>query len=211
MCAAFNKCDEKKLNELLPKTGRNIVDRTRSSREIIKDIYGVKDGNVYEYGLAEALDEDDFNIKLQSLKDRWESLCPGFFNWFKKTRVSQFLKSVIQAARIGYDSEALYYQNDIESIHAVEKRKQCFKKASIATALSNIQSIVKREDEIRALYGTGNYVLALEFKRFRLLSHIWHSWSEERKKKHIEAFRNHKPTIQNTFTMPSNSSNHEFA
>ena len=146
------------MNELLPKTGRNIADRTRSSREIIKNVYGVKDRNVYEYGLAEALDEDDFNIKLQSLKDRWESLCPGFFNWFKKTRVSQFLKRVIQAARIGYDSEALYYQNDIESIHTVEKRKQCFKKENIAAALSDIQSIVKHieEDEIRALYGTGN-------------------------------------------------------
>ena len=146
------------MNELLPKTGRNIADRTRSSREIIKNIYGVKDGNVYEYGLAEALDEDDFSIKLQSLKDSWESLCPGFFNWFKKTRVSQFLKRRIQAARIDYDSEAFYYQNDIESIHAVEKRKQCFKKENIAAALSDIQSIVehKEEDEIRALYGTGN-------------------------------------------------------
>ena len=107
------KRDEKKLNELLQKTGRNIANRTRSSREIIKDIYSVKGGNVYEYGLAEALDEDDFNVKLQSLKDCWESFCPGFFDWFKKTRVSQFLESVIQTARIGYDSEALYYQNYI--------------------------------------------------------------------------------------------------
>ena len=87
--------------------------KKNSSREIIKDIYGVKDGNVYEYGFAEALDEDDFNVKLQSLKDCWESFCPGFFDWFKKTRVSQFLESVIQTARIGYDSEALYYQNYI--------------------------------------------------------------------------------------------------
>ena len=173
----------------------------------------MKDGNVYEYGFAEALDKDDFNVKLQSLKDRWESLCPGFFDWFKKTKVSQFLKIVTQTARTGYDSEALYYQNDIESIHAVEERKKCFKKENIATALSNIQSIVKREeeDEIHGLYGTGNYVLAPEFKSFRVLGHIWHSWSEERKKNHIEAFRNHKPTIMDTFTMLSNLGNHEFA
>ena len=126
----------------------------------------MKGGNVYEYGVAEALDEDDFNVKLQSLKDHWESLCPGFYDWFKKTRVSQFLESVMQTARIGYDSEALCYQNDIWSIHAVEKRKQCFKKENIATALSNIQSIFKleEEDQIRTSYGTGNYVLAPEFK-----------------------------------------------
>ena len=114
------------------------------------------------------MDEGDFNVKLQSLNGRWESLCSGFFDWFKKTRVSQFLESVIQTARIGYDSETFYYQNDIESIHAVEKRKPCFKKENVATALSNIQSIVKCEeqDEIRALHGTGNYVLAPEFKSF---------------------------------------------
>ena len=64
------KRNENKMNELLPKTGRNIADRTGSSREIIKVIYGVKDGNIYEFGLAEALNEDDFNVKLQSLKDR---------------------------------------------------------------------------------------------------------------------------------------------
>ena len=164
------KRNENKMNELLPKTGRNIADRTGSSREIIKVTYGVKDGNIYEFELAEALNEDDFNVKLQSLKGRQESLCPGFFDWFKKTRVSQFLEIVTQTAKIGYDSEALYYLNDIESIHAVEKRKQCFKKESIATALSNIQPIVKREEEegeIRALYGTENYVLAPEFKSFK--------------------------------------------
>ena len=33
------KRDEKKLNKLLPKTGMNIANRTRSSREIIKDLW----------------------------------------------------------------------------------------------------------------------------------------------------------------------------
>ena len=46
------KPDEKKLNELLPKTGRDIADRIPSSREIIKDNYDGKDRNVYEYRLA---------------------------------------------------------------------------------------------------------------------------------------------------------------
>ena len=64
------KRNENKMNELLPKTGRNIADRTGSSREIIKVTYGVKDGNIYEFELAEALNEDDFNVKLQSLKGR---------------------------------------------------------------------------------------------------------------------------------------------
>ena len=136
------KADESKLADLLPKAGRNIADRKLSLSEILKDIYGSKVANFYEYGIAEAIDPDDFNAKLDSLEDRWEALCPGFDQWFVRNRKSMFLESVIQPARLNSDSTGLYYQNDIESIHASEKRYQNFKKESIEVALSNIQKII---------------------------------------------------------------------
>ena len=76
------KRDESKLADLLPKTGRNIADRKLSSSEIIKDIYRSRIANFYEYGIAEAIDPDDFNTKLDFLEDRWEALWPGFHQWF---------------------------------------------------------------------------------------------------------------------------------
>ena len=72
------KQDESKLADLLPKTGRNIADRKLSSSEIIKDIYGSRVANFYEYGIVEAIDPDNFNTKLDLLENRWEALCPGF-------------------------------------------------------------------------------------------------------------------------------------
>ena len=95
------KRDESKLADLLPKTGRNIADRKLSSSEIIKDIYGSRVANFYEYGIAEAIDPDDFNAKLDSLEDRWEALCPGFHQWFVQNRKSLFFESVIQSALQG--------------------------------------------------------------------------------------------------------------
>ena len=112
------KRDESKLADLLPKTGRNIADRKLSSSEIIKDIYGSRVANFYEYGIAEAIGPDDFNAKFDSLEDRWETLCSGFHQWFIWNRRPLFLESVIQSARLNSDSTGLYYQNDIESIHA---------------------------------------------------------------------------------------------
>ena len=45
--------------------------------------------NYYEYGLVESMDPDDFNVKFRGpLKERWESLCPEFFNWFNRNRKS---------------------------------------------------------------------------------------------------------------------------
>ena len=87
------KRDELKLRDLLPKTGRNIADRRRATSEIIKDIYGSKVDNYYEYGLAESIDSEEFDVK--SLKDRWESLCPGFFNWSVARRKEEKKKKTI--------------------------------------------------------------------------------------------------------------------
>ena len=158
------KRDESKL-DLLPKTSRNIADRKLSLLEIIKDIYGSKVANFYEYGIVESIDPDDFNTKLDSLEDRWESLCAEFHQWFVRKRKSLFLKSVIQHARLNSDSTGLCYQNDIKSIHEIEKRYHNFKKESIDVALSNIQKIIQcqENDEIYALYGAGNYCLSPEY------------------------------------------------
>ena len=67
-----------------------------------------------------------------------------------------------------------YYQNDMGSIHASEKLYQSFRKESIEVALSNVQIIVQREenDEIHALYGTGNYCLSPEYLKFQVASHV---------------------------------------
>ena len=63
------KRDKSKLADLLPKTGRNIADRKLSSSEIIKDIYRSRVVKLYEYSIAEAIDPDNFNAKLDSLED----------------------------------------------------------------------------------------------------------------------------------------------
>ena len=104
------------------------------------------------------------------------------------------------------DPTGLYYQNDIESIHASEKRYQNFKKESIEVALSNIQKIIQREenDKIRALYGSGNYCLSPEYQKLQVASRVWHSWSEERKAEHLIKFREYVPNISDIFRMPAN-------
>ena len=61
-----------------------------SSSEILKDIYGNRAEGFYEFGLAEATDKSDFDIKLFSPKEKWESLCPGFHGWFKRRKVMIF-------------------------------------------------------------------------------------------------------------------------
>ena len=59
-------------------------ERLRAKKEILSDIYGERRGGLYEYGLAESSDAEEFSEKLASLERKWESRCPGFFKWFNE-------------------------------------------------------------------------------------------------------------------------------
>ena len=82
-----------------------------------------------------------------------------------------------------------------------------FKKESIEVALRNIQKIVQREenDEIHAPYAAGNYCLSPKYQKFQVASHMWHSWSEERREGHLIKFTEFVPNISDTFRMPANA------
>ena len=55
------------------------------------------------------------------------------------------------------------------------------------------------------MYGGGKYLLSQPFKRFAVKGSVWHSWSEERRRDHIEKLRMYVPTISDTFSKPDNA------
>ena len=71
--------DEQKINCPLQKLDCRENERLRAKKEILRDIYGERGGGLYEYGLAESSDAEEFSEKLASLERKWESQCPGFF------------------------------------------------------------------------------------------------------------------------------------
>ena len=122
----LSKRDESKITKLCSNSKQNSSKRNSSKSEIVKDIYGSHSGNYYESGLAS--DKVDFEVKFASLKQKRESLCPTFHSWFGKRRSAKFITSVIQSARKDTDVKGLYYQNDVESMHFLDKLNQDFKK-----------------------------------------------------------------------------------
>ena len=52
-----------------------------------------------EYGLAGSKDTNDVATKLESLREIWENLCPGFHKWFASKRKAIFQNSVIGCTR----------------------------------------------------------------------------------------------------------------
>jgi hypothetical protein len=108
-------------------------------------------------------------------------------------------------ARAGTNVDGLFYQNDVESLHAQEKRIQGFKAGDVLTAVKTVELLARREEreEMVALYGSSQYVIAPQYKQF--LAPSWHSWSDDRKQKHLQDFLTYDPTLEDTFPKPANA------
>lgn len=61
-------------------------------------------------------------MKLELLKDSWDVLYPDFYNCSFSFKKQLFIESVTHSAREAIDTCKLDYQNDIESLHEVDKR-----------------------------------------------------------------------------------------
>ena len=169
--------DEKKLDKLLNRLKQNAAGHQQAKFNVLQDIYGCRAGVFYEFGLTDAFNKEDYEVKLVSLQEKWNSWCPELFGWFKKKRSDFFLESVIQSAREGSEVCGLYYQNDVESLHQVEKINQSFEQKTVKEAIGNIQKLRDRQDseEVMAIYEAGSYVLSAAYKQFFVPSATWHN------------------------------------
>ena len=66
----IRQCDETKIEKLLERTNQISAQKKKSKYEILKDLYGERSGTYYEYGLAQSLDADGFQVKLASLEEK---------------------------------------------------------------------------------------------------------------------------------------------
>ena len=100
--------DEKKLDKLLNRLKQDAASHRQAKFSILPDIYGCQTGGFYEFSLADAFNKEDFEVKLASLLEKWNSLCSKFFGWFKKKRSDFFVESVIQSVIEGSDVRRIY-------------------------------------------------------------------------------------------------------
>ena len=196
--------DKKKIEKLLSKTHSNAAEKKKAKSEIFNDLYGVREGGTYENGLAESGNENDFLTKLNSLEKIWESLCPGFFEWFVLKRKQKIIESVIVSARDGINLDGLHYQNDIESIHFAEKMRQYFSKKSVNEFIESFESFCNRQDQ-RAFCGSRSISVATEYEKFKVDSVQWRRWSMKKRQEHVKRFHNYRENLADAYKKPRNS------
>ena len=115
-----------------------------------------------EYRLADSKDANDLATRLESLRESWENLCPGFHKWFISKRKAVFQNSVIECARKNTNVHSLFYDNSIECQHCLEKKEQSFRKRTVEDVIKTFKSLVERQEdeEVRAIYRSSLYRLS---------------------------------------------------
>ena len=80
-----------------------------STREvIIRDIFGTQQGTVYIKGALDAMDREEFDQRLLSLKSKWDELeysvhphkDPQFYHWLVKNEVEDMQMSMIASVLV---------------------------------------------------------------------------------------------------------------
>lgn len=134
------------------------------SKQILNSIFGYQVGDTFYTGLVDSEDLQDFNEKLEKLKQEWNSICPEFYEWFVKTQAELFSTCMIQSVRscagLGYPP-SMYTTTNNESINRVLKDQVHYKKQEWPQFNSKMFDLVKDQQEEfkKAVCGNGEYEL----------------------------------------------------
>ena len=75
-----------------------------------------------EYGLPDSKDANDLATRLDSHRESWENISPGFHKWFVGKRKAIFQNSAIECAKENANVRGIFYNNSIDCQHYPGKK-----------------------------------------------------------------------------------------
>lgn len=175
-------------------------------KDITADIFGKHEGQRYQMGLVDAIDDEDFDQKLESFIDKWATreisvtnseAKPIFPDWFKKNYADVVKKSMLASTRrcagLGGEPTPWYTNNDPESIHHKVKDEKRNQKKNITIPyfilhLEQEVDIQYHQEEL-AVIRRGEYCLQKQCRFLEIEEEVWFAMSPERPQRHLERLR----------------------
>jgi hypothetical protein len=153
--------------------------------DIIYDIFGRQNGEVFESGLCDADNADEFEKRMLILKTKWASSHKNgkkFHKWFQKNKSEKFVNHVIapvrQRAGLGCPPEK-FTTNRSERTNSViqdyVKRKYGHRLVNVLTfsiMMKELVSMQEKEVEL-AVVDRGEYTIHPAFERLRVAASQW--------------------------------------
>ena len=181
----------------------------RSKLSIMSDIYGTQNDVLLQNGLVNALDGEDFDIKLESLKTVWKNRAPGFHDWFKKNRSENFKASLVLSSRESLGIEGRFYTNGLELKHKLQEKR--LREAQVPREVLRVTEELQKWseefylEETRAICNQGKYHLAPGYDQFHVDPVRWNRWGPERQTQHVTSFRQFVPKSYDSYKKPNSA------
>ena len=185
LLCSFHKRDNltRKLRELK-------VDEIKM-KQILSDIFGSDIGDTHFQGLIDSNDCTHFMQRLELLKPKWESLCPGFVDWFLKHEANLMCTSMVASVRANAglgNPPKPFTTNSNESLNNLLKRRVNFKRSEWPKFNEILLAFVSdQQGEFeKSIFGQGEYELVDAFKHLEVAHCNWIQMNAEQRKKKIE-------------------------
>ena len=175
---------QRNLEERLSKASSN------ARREVMADIFGIQDGEIFSTGLVDSQDQEMFEKNLVQLKQRWEKLVPGFYYWFNKEQASTFKKYMIadvrERALLGCPPQR-YTTNSNESLNCVVKKWVGFTKSSWPAFVNKLKELIDAQfsNLYKAVYQSGDFILSSSLSSFHVDQLKWHHLTSKQRVGHV--------------------------
>lgn len=132
---------------------RNVKDKLNEcnipsdvSKRILDDIFGCRHGTVFKEGLVDSSDRDDYQSKLDSLVQAWQTAempssadAHGFIRWFQANKADairdKMLRPIRQECGLGNPPNP-FTTNASESVNALLKHKVEYKQNEVPFSLT---------------------------------------------------------------------------
>ena len=147
-------------------------------KQILSDVFGTGSDDTLFPGLVDSMDSSDFAEKLELLQPKWNSICPAFFEWFKKQEAELICSSMIACVRtragLGKPPKC-FTTNSSESVNNLLKRKVDFKRSEWPHFNKVLRTLVDEQNAEfqKAIFGESEYEFAAEFKHLQVPNLDW--------------------------------------
>ena len=146
-----------------------------ATRIILDDIFGQQHDTVFVEGLVDSSDSDDFQIKLDSLFEKWRDLetssseMEAFIQYFVANKVNvirtTMLRPIMEDCGLGNPPE-IFTTNASESVNALLKHKVDYKRNDLPVLIEKIKQLIdEQQNELQRAVGFKTNVSSFMFKR----------------------------------------------
>ncbi|CAB4006223.1 Hypothetical predicted protein [Paramuricea clavata] len=170
-------------------------------KTFMHDVFGNRQGEIFEKGLVDSDSKDELYRKLDSLKVVWDererqfispNQSPSFSTFvYEKANmiVERMLTEVRMNAGLG-NPPTPFYTNMPESANAVIKRAVNFQESEMASFALKLAQLIKRqrEDVRGVLLNNGPYKLIDDYTHLQLTKEKWFSMSSTQRTAHENKF-----------------------